>query len=83
MREIVFSEHSEKDLEEHLAHIIQKDGILRASNIYDAIIDKINEIASIQIEIGQRKANYLIGLPRIIFKGCIYLLHLSLINFEN
>ncbi len=69
MRQVVFSELSEKDLEEHLSYIIQKDGILRASNIYDAILEKINDIATINIEIGQRKPDYLPGLRRVIYKG--------------
>ena len=54
MSKFILSELAYQDLEDHLAYIVRRDGIDRASTLYDQIMEKIAQIADAPFELGQR-----------------------------
>jgi len=68
MNHFEFSSEADFDLDEYLSFVIERDGIDRASNLYDKIMKKIQEVADAPFEIGQRKDGYIVGLRKVIFK---------------
>jgi len=68
MRNIVRSNEADRDLDYHLSYIVERDGIDRASNLYDQVMEKITEIAAAPFELGQQKSGYIPGLRKVVFK---------------
>ncbi len=67
-----FSEIAYEELMEHIKYIVKKDGIDRESNLYEQVIEKIQQIPDAPFEIGQRKDNYINGLRKVVFKRLFF-----------
>lgn len=68
MPKFILSKLADQDLEDHLAYIVHRDGLNRASALYDQIMEKIAQIAEAPFELGQRKEGYIPGLRKVVFK---------------
>jgi len=68
MSKFILSELAYQDLEDHLAYIVRRDSIDRASTLYDQIMEKIAQIADAPFELCQRKDGYIPGLRKVVFK---------------
>ncbi len=68
MSKFLLSRLAEQDLEDHLAYIVCRDGIDRASTLDDEIMEKIGQIADAPFKLGQHKDGYIPGLRKVVFK---------------